>query len=303
MVADNDSSIMKRRLSRRRFLLGLGGAGLGALSWDGFFWEPNRLAVSRHTLGTGGKQENRSLTFVQLSDLHLQRIGDHERRVAASVNGLRPDFIVFTGDSVDKLRGLKPLADFLGLLKRETPKFAILGNREYFVGMDFGRLRAIYRQANGRLLVNETAVYQRRGTECLISGVDDLLDGAPDLDRALRGVSPRPNHLLLVHCPAYRDQLAARMEGDRYVTGGKSFTLPWVLSGHTHGGQVTLFGFPPVLPTGSGGYCSGWYGERPPRLYVSRGIGTSTVPVRLMATPEIACFRWHLAADGEGKTG
>ena len=299
MVIDSASPDRKGWLTRRRFLTGLGAAGFGALAWDGFIREPNRVVVSRHILGEGARQDGPALTFVQLSDLHLRRIGDRELRTAAMVNALRPDFIVLTGDSVDRQQGLKHLATFLGLLDRETPKYAILGNREYFDGVDFNRLRATYRQANGRLLVNETAVHRHGEMECLVTGVDDLVAGKPDLDRALAGASPGPNHLLLAHCPAYRDELVARMPGGRCEVDGRSFPLSAVLSGHTHGGQITLFGLAPVLPPGSGGYTSGWYGERPPRLYVSRGIGTSTLPVRLMAPPEVVCFRWHLATPGK----
>jgi predicted MPP superfamily phosphohydrolase len=64
-----------------------------------------------------------------------------------------------------------------------------------------------------------------------------------------------------------------------------------MLSGHTHGGQVAPFGRPLYRPRGSGRYVSGWYrdADRVP-MYVSRGIGTSVVPIRLGAVPEIAVF-------------
>ncbi|HEU0012912.1 MAG TPA: hypothetical protein VFQ45_04475, partial [Longimicrobium sp.] len=68
-----------------------------------------------------------------------------------------------------------------------------------------------------------------------------------------------------------------------------------MLSGHTHGGQVNLFGWAPVLPRGSGRYVRGWFrdpGAIP--LYVSRGIGTSQYPVRLGSPPELALFDIYL---------
>ena len=69
-----------------------------------------------------------------------------------------------------------------------------------------------------------------------------------------------------------------------------------MLSGHTHGGQLQVLGWAPVLPRGSGGYVSGWYRKVRPYLYVSRGLASSVVPLRLGAPPEVACFDWHLRA-------
>jgi predicted MPP superfamily phosphohydrolase len=64
-----------------------------------------------------------------------------------------------------------------------------------------------------------------------------------------------------------------------------------MLSGHTHGGQVTVGGWAPLVPPGSGRYVRGWFrGDGAPPLYVSRGIGTSVLPIRFGATPELAVF-------------
>jgi predicted MPP superfamily phosphohydrolase len=63
-----------------------------------------------------------------------------------------------------------------------------------------------------------------------------------------------------------------------------------ILSGHTHGGQVCLGGWAPVLPRGSGRYVAGWYTDGAIPLYVSRGLGTTMLPIRFGAVPEIAYF-------------
>ncbi len=60
-----------------------------------------------------------------------------------------------------------------------------------------------------------------------------------------------------------------------------------MLSGHTHGGQLSLFGFAPLRPNGSGRYVSGWYRDGAIALYVSRGLGVSILPVRIGVVPEI----------------
>ncbi|NTU65418.1 MAG: hypothetical protein HGB05_18960 [Chloroflexi bacterium] len=62
------------------------------------------------------------------------------------------------------------------------------------------------------------------------------------------------------------------------------------MSGHTHAGQLTLFGWSLWTRPGSGSYVAGWYDTPFCPLYVSKGIGTSLVPARLFARPEIAVF-------------
>ena len=93
------------------------------------------------------------------------------------------------------------------------------------------------------------------------------------------------HHLVLAHCPITRDALA--------LPAGHAASL--VLSGHTHGGQVAPFGIATILPRGCGRYVAGWYRDAGPPMYVSRGIGTSLLPVRIGATPELVCIDWRLA--------
>jgi hypothetical protein len=75
---------------------------------------------------------------------------------------------------------------------------------------------------------------------------------------------------------------------DLIRAGGGSVDL--MLSGHTHGGQVQIFGCAPRVPRGSGRYREGWYEDAGPVMYVSRGVGTSVLPVRLGARPEVSFF-------------
>lgn len=283
-------------LSRRHFLLG-GAAAVVALAVDGVLIEPNWIAVTRHTIGSLAPGAA-PLHLVQLTDLHLHSVGGHEERVAAAVHALDPDVLVLTGDSIDRADGLAALRDFLALLPNRAVKVATLGNWEHWAGVDLDVLRRTYAAAGVQLLVNRSLRVTHWGRAVLISGVDDSTAGRPDVREALRGEEPAANQLLLAHSPLFRDQLLARngsliVRGEDFAGHSPSF----MLSGHTHGGQVTLFGWAPLVPPGSGRYVRGWYRDpgRPP-LYVSRGIGTSLVPVRLFATPEVASFQWHLRA-------
>jgi hypothetical protein len=161
--------------------------------------------------------------------------------------------------------------------------------------VDLDALAAVYRAAGCRLLVNDFAVHRAGGRSIRLTGLDDLIGGTPDAGKALGGPSQTDAHLVLAHCPEHRDLLlhaAAPSVLERLAAPAASFRgATLMLSGHTHGGQVNVFGWTPVLPRGSGRYVRGWFrdaGQVP--LYVSRGIGTSVAPVRFGARPEVAVF-------------
>jgi hypothetical protein len=89
-------------------------------------------------------------------------------------------------------------------------------------------------------------------------------------------------HIILNHCTEYSEILSEKIFG--------KIKHDLILSGHTHGGQINLFGFVPFKPQGSGKYLKGWYKDNKKNLYVSKGIGTSIFPARFMARAEIAIF-------------
>jgi predicted MPP superfamily phosphohydrolase len=289
------------KLSRRKFLTLAAGCAVGLLGVYALFVEPERVTVTRHVMGSSPGGGRPVLRLAHLSDLHLQRIGSHERRIASVLAELKPDLIVLTGDIIDRQDRLPVLPRFLDLLDAKTPMVAILGNREYYDGLDRTALRKAYESHHVRLLVNESVRLTHHGRPVLITGLDDATAGCPDIRGALRGFAPEPNHLLLAHSPSYRDRvqtdalpIAIVGPGACGAIGRDCYTVSCMLSGHTHGGQVAPFGVALVLPPGNGRYVSGWYRNAPIPLYVSRGLGTTLLPFRLGAPPEIALFQWYL---------
>lgn len=279
-------------MNRRRFLVVAGGAaaaaGAGVGGYAGFV-EPRHAQFTRHAANVRTSAAQRQVTLVQISDLHLRSVGAMHRDIAARVNAMRPDLLLFTGDSVDRADGLPELARLLGLFHGRTPAYAILGNWEHWSGVDLAGLRDVYRRANCRLLVNESAVVNVRDRALRVTGLDDLIGGRPDPRRAFAGGEQADAHVLLAHCPEHRDRLAAPVDPFGRAAAAPDITM--MLAGHTHGGQVSVLGWTPVLPPGSGRYVRGWFrdaGAVP--LYVSRGIGTSVVPVRFGSPPEVAVF-------------
>ncbi len=272
-------------MTRRRFLTALSIAGVGSvLGVEGLVLGPHRLTITRHQVASPAGESGTPLRIVQLTDLHLRGLGEYQERIAAEVNTLDADVLVLTGDSIDQQKRLDVLGTFLDWL--ESPhKYAILGNWERWIfGDDIGPLESIYAARDTRLLVNESVEHEHRGRSLLITGLDDYIGGEADYELAV-GDHPAPtNHVLLQHCPEFRDHLDSTTRNPDLM-----------LAGHTHGGQVQLLGVAPVRPRGSGRYVQGWYRDREPHLYVSPGLGTVLVPVRLGAPPEIAVFDWMVA--------
>jgi predicted MPP superfamily phosphohydrolase len=208
-------------------------------------------------------------TIAVISDLHPRRYGSMERQVIERLRERSPELIVLAGDMVDNPEDLKPLGDFLAQLPKAN-KIAVLGNWEYWSDIDRERLAALYAAHDVALLVNDC--------DQGVVGLDDFTAGEPRIADSLVRCGDTTPWLLVQHSPGFFDTKDAR-------STRTSFDL--MVSGHTHGGQITIFGWAPFTPKGSSRFVSGEYATPLGRLYVTRGLGTSLVPIRVGARPEL----------------
>jgi predicted MPP superfamily phosphohydrolase len=182
---------------------------------------------------------------------------------------LRPDLIVMGGDYVTygNREFVGPVAELLSPLQAPHGVFAILGNHDDDRDMPAALTRTgmtVLKDQRTRLTIN--------GEGLELAGIRFWTRRPSDLVRVLRGA--KDTTLLLAHDPRRLSEAAA-------------LNVPAVLSGHTHGGQVVLPGvgmivknrFPVVAGLG---------GRDNTRIFVSRGIGTVYVPVRINCPPEVA---------------
>lgn len=232
------------------------------------------------------------LRIVHLTDLHhsfYTPIEDVERAVHMT-NLLRPDLVALTGDYVTFSPSfIWPVARSLGKLRARLGVFAVLGNHDFQV--DAGETTRALRAQRIRVLRNAHFALRSRSSILWILGVDDLWWGADDLPAALHSVPPRDPKILLCHNP-----IGIREAADHGVD--------FVLSGHTHGGQVRL----PVVGSVYGRsklgerFVEGWNRLNGTQIYVSRGIGKVLVPLRYGCPPEIACLRLR-CSEGNDSIG
>ena len=241
-------------------------AGL-AVAIDGFLVEPYRIQVTHSSVQAPLAQP---LKIAHLSDLHTSGVGRRERQLLSLLDAEKPDIIVITGDTVTwghPYNGIRPL---LSRLRAPLGVWLVRGNWENMRPPHDER--AFYSQLGIRFLLNESRPIR---PDVWIAGLDDPSSGTPNLDAALNGIPQGAYVIAAFHSPAFFDTIAGH--------------VPLVLAGHTHGGQVRLPLVPVFwLPRGSGRFLEGWYAERGTRMYVSRGIGTTFLPIRFRCPPELA---------------
>ncbi len=214
-----------------------------------------------------------------LSDLHAGNFLDASdlrvlfERVAAS----DPDLVLFGGDLINtRTSELHLFHGPLSVFEAPLGVFAVPGNHDLFWGPEAHEWRAFLAELGVRPLVNQGIRLEFRGTPFWLAGVDDLTEGRPDLERALEGWREGETCICLSHHPDFFFEAAA-------------VGVDLVLAGHTHGGQIRFGSWMPIRHSRFGWH-EGLFEQEGSRLYVSRGVGTTILPVRFGAPPEIPFF-------------
>ena len=271
----------------RRRLLGTLRAAVvaapAAMTGYGVFLERHRVRLAEIPLAMPGLPPAlNGLRIVQLSDMHRSAFysrADLDRAVAMA-NEARPHLIVVTGDLITR-RG-DPLDDCLNSLSRlraEAGVFGCLGNHEVYAACQNyataeGRKRGI------RFLRQESQVLEFGGARLNLCGVDYQRLSSPYLVGAEAMVRPDAFNLLLSHNP---DVFPVAQKQGFHLT----------LSGHTHGGQINVEILSENLNLARffTPYVLGEYRKENSVAYVTPGLGTVGVPIRLGVPPEVTLIR------------
>lgn len=262
-------------ITRRALLKGMLATGAGAVIGSGtygFAYERHALGVTRADLPvTGLPSALAGLTIGLITDIHRGRwVSDADVQKAVQlVMAAAPDLIVLGGDYVTwgEREYVKPAAESLRGLSAPNGVYAILGNHDD----DHDMPAALSAQGFAVLKDARTSISIRNEPINLV-GIRFWTRRISDLAASAR--LPRGMTILLAHDP-------------RRLQEASGLRIPLVLSGHTHGGQVVLPGigaiaaqkFPVVQGIGR---------QRDTTLFVSRGVGTVYVPVRINCPPEVA---------------
>lgn len=269
------TGLTSSRLTRRSVLRGLGAVTVGTAAGaaaHGFMYERHRVVVTEAALPVAGwPPALDGLRIGFLTDLHRSATVSHSLIADAvtMVMAHAPDLVVLGGDYVTNRdrRYVRPAVDALKGLAARHGVFAILGNHD-----DEREVPAALSAAGFAVLRDERSRVTVRGEPIEIAGLRYWTHRVPDITRVLKGAAP--TLLLLAHTPKRLIEAAA-------------LSVPLMLSGHTHGGQIVLPGIGAIAAR-EFPVIAGSARRDNTTVFVSRGIGTSYVPIRLNCPPEVA---------------
>lgn len=212
-------------------------------------------------------------------------------KLVALVNGLEPDLILVGGDNVGgRMQGAAIFYPEAARMEARFGKYGVLGNHDVWEGED--EAREGYDAADITLLENSNVRVDVGGGDIVLAGLEDPYTGVPRIDEAAEGIREGDVAILLAHNP---DAFAEQFE----ATPGL-----WDLAmvGHTHGGQISLFGFGIFVPSIHGQrYRTSWRVEHDVPVLVSNGVGTVGAPIRFQAPPEVHVITLRAVGRGSGK--
>jgi predicted MPP superfamily phosphohydrolase len=276
--------------TRRQFLYTGAAAivGIAALGTDGYL-ESYRLQLKKIEIPLSRlPQQFDGFSIAQLSDFHYEEEFSAVpiRRSVELVNSLSPDLVVFTGDFVTApmfrfgrhaalvaANAAFPCAAVLSGIKSRMGSFAILGNHDVYSNPVL--VASALRSHGIPLLKNSCVPIERDGARFWLAGIDDALEGKPDLGAAIYKIPSGEPVILLAHEPDFADEAALS-------------PVDLQLSGHSHGGQIWIPGVgAPWLPSLARNYPRGLYKIENMVLYTNIGIGTIRAPIRINCIPEV----------------
>lgn len=229
------------------------------------------------------------LKVVHFSDLHYLRVTNNDKlkEIVDEINLIKPDIVFFTGDLIDKDFTLTDkdkddLINGLSSIKAKYGKYAVLGNHDYVKNIEI--FKDIYSNSNFNLLQNSyDIIYSNNNDKLFIGGVDNYSYNEADINKVMEYFNDNSDisyKIILVHEPDYIDNILT------------SYNVNLVLAGHSHNGQINI---PYIknffLPYGSRKYYENYYKVNDTDLYISSGIGESSVNFRLFNKPSINFYR------------
>ncbi len=286
-----------RRLTRRAWLKRVGIAALAGVAggsayarWVEPFW-PELVELDMPLPGLGPALVGKRIAH--LSDLHVSDIVPLAYLIDALEQCLarKPDLILLTGDYVTNAtrRALPDLKTWISRIHAPLGVFASLGNHDYHEncnhrhGCDAGsgeiarQIGELLERAGVRVLRNQLAQITLDDARLQIAGLEDLWSGYYEPAAAFQHARPELPCIALSHNPDTIDDL-------------QHLPCHWILSGHTHGGQISLPGLgPPILPVVHRELAAGLFERNGRQLYVNRGLGFIR-PLRFACRPEMVEF-------------
>lgn len=222
--------------------------------------------------------------IIFVSDIHSGKYftGKDVARLVERINERNPDIVVIGGDNTLKSTTYsRPFFDEIKKLKSKYGVYTVLGNHDHWE--DAKLIQQGFSNCGFHICDNDSYWIKEGNDSIKIGGVGDLWEDVQIIDNTISDVKQNNFCILLSHNPDYMELLDTDL-------------VDLMLSGHTHGGQITLLGlYAPIMPATSHPeymqtgqkYRYGWKEKDKTKLYVTSGVGMGGFPFRFFAQPEI----------------
>lgn len=254
----------------------------------GIWIEPYQVEVRHLKIkDTGINKALEDKTAVHISDLHIIKIGKREKKILKIIDDLKPDLIFLTGDYVKWGGDYEPALTFLSKLKATIGVWAVMGDYDYTCS----RKSCLFcheqgsgnptRQHRVKFLRNEMERVSLSEGYALFGGIDPGAELFYNSNEILCFLKEKTPAIILSHNPLIFNLI----DKDQDVL---------ILAGDTHGGQTPLPSWLwSILGYGKcARYNQGFFREGRKKMYVSRGIGTSHLPIRILCPPELVVLHF-----------
>jgi len=227
------------------------------------------------------------LKVLHLSDIHINRLKVSANKVLRTIKHEDPDFIIMTGDYIEKPKHIPQFLEFLAYIKGESQVFVCLGNHDYKAfsknkrGIeDFKRL---IENTGAVVLENSSACHEKNSKKYNIIGFEDIRHGVPDLEKAFgRCCRDTFMNIALSHNP---DIALLFPRG----------SVDYLFCGHFHGGQIWMPFNLEFKLLRKDRLCKadirwGLHRINSVNVYINRGLGNVLFPLRFLSRPEISVY-------------
>ncbi|WP_254593521.1 metallophosphoesterase [Terribacillus sp. AE2B 122] len=253
-----------------------------------FYFQNNSIVITESTISSKRIPASfNDYKIVQLSDLHSKTFGNRQNVLVEKVSNTNPDLIVFTGDLVDSKNYNEDTSlNLIRELIHIAPIYFVTGNHEWWSGK-FDILEKELNDIGVKVLRNTNDVISKGDEKIQIIGIDDpayvndsytersITEGA--IENSVEGMEDDYFKILLSHRP-------------EFLSIYSKYGIDVVFSGHAHGGQVRIPFVGGLVAPNQGflpKYTAGKFDLDNTSMFVNRGLGNSTIPLRIFNRPEI----------------
>lgn len=257
-----------------------------------FIWQNNHIIITEHIYKNKKvPYEFNNFKIIQISDLHNKSFGKNQKHLLKKLNDISPDIIIITGDLIDRRRyDLETALLFIDGAKDIGPIYYVSGNHEAWSG-EYDNIRNKLIELGVIVLDDKKVELVKDNKNIEILGLKDPAFFTPsylnelntkDLEENLKSMrNDNMFQILLSHRPELMDIYAKE-------------NMDMVFSGHAHGGQFRIPIVGGLFAPGQGfipKYTSGSHTIKDSKIYISRGLGNSLIPIRIFNRPELVVVR------------